>query len=159
MNDLRKPSYTARKKTEKRRRAASVKHERDEKMLTRRRDGYRCRFPICGCRALGLRIEAAHGRHKGMGGDPKGHRSKTDDLIMLCVHRHQTGDISIHKGTLRWRYLTGKKADGPIAWDISVRYNWQESVQTWMEVAREAGCGLVESRNIYVLKELARMEV
>lgn len=139
-----KPSATKRKIEKKDRVAKATKHEADQKREVRKRDGYKCRFPLCGCRRIGLKLEArgevSHQQHKGMGGDPLGIRTQAALMIYLCKHRHQDGAVSIHKGTLRAVYLTPAKANGPVAWEvdvsvISTRSNLQGP--RWKEVARE----------------------
>jgi len=136
--DLTKPSRTARKKAKVTARRTSDRIEREHKAAARRRDRYRCRFPLCGCKRIGLtvepRVEVSHDRHKGMGGNPKGDRSVPELLITLCPHRHQDGQVSRHKGTLRTRYLTDRANSGPVAWDVDAAYA--------LEALRRAGCGL-----------------
>lgn len=126
---LQKPSRTQRLKAK----AETVKyragHERAEKAKVRRRDKG-CRFPLCGCRKLGLTIKArqevAHnvGSGKGMGGNPIGDRSMADVMVQLCGQRHIDGVVAFHKGTLRTRFLTAAKYDGHVAWylDADVAY-------------------------------------
>ncbi len=162
MQILRKPSLAARKKAEKRRRLDRQNHETTEKRKVRRRDNYRCRFPLCGCDRLKLGLEASHGQHKGMGGDPKGTRTRADDMVLLCVHRHQSGSYAVHKGTLRWRYLTPEKANGAIAWDILRPEQRLHARTKWIEVARELRLGMLEvlmPRQADFLEGLAKMEV
>jgi len=113
-----KPVATHRKIQEHKKRAMLKAGEVSQKQKVRRRDGHRCRFPLCGCRKLKLRLEVSHVRHKGMGGNPDGDRSFADAMVLLCIHRHQYAPISLHKGTLRTRALTPKGANGPIAWDM-----------------------------------------
>jgi len=148
-----KPSRTARKKAVVTVRRERQTKERNNKTAARRRDRYRCRFPLCGCRPLSLRLEArlevSHDQHKGIGGNPAGDRSERWALITLCLHRHQDGIVSRHKGTLRTRYLSASKNDGPVAWEVrrsalpiavldlaalmGMPARWTE----WIEVARE----------------------
>jgi hypothetical protein len=97
-----------------------VKHERDQKADVRRRDRG-CRFPLCGCRRLGLSLEArqevSHDKHKGIGGNPAGDRSVAALMVQLCLHRHQDSRISRHKGTMRARALTRHGYNGPVIWE------------------------------------------
>jgi len=139
-----KTSPTARKKAKQAVRRERVASEDANKRAAKKRDGYACRFPWCGCKSLGLalsaRLESSHDRHKGSGGDPSGQRSAQELLITLCKHRHQDGIISRHKGTLRARYLTPKKNNGPIAWEVDInrmRPNFESRPARWIEVARE----------------------
>lgn len=134
-----KPSHTARKVTEARRRQSRKYAEDKAKGLVRRRDKHRCRFPLCGCGTLGLRLEVSHIKHKGHGGNPAGDRSVPEEMILLCVHRHQHGAVSRHHGTLRTRYLTAAKAKGPIAWDVKL-----PGRSRWWEVARESAVQVLE---------------
>lgn len=151
--DLRKPSRTARKKaklkTTKDRRTTETTNKRSAKA----RDKWRCRFPLCGCKKLGLamdaRLESSHDKHKGAGGNPSGDRSLTELLITLCLHRHQDGIVSRHKGTLRTVYLTAAKNDGPVAWEVAAdalpritrtcvaALGMPRTRSEWIEVARE----------------------
>lgn len=128
-----KPSRTARKLAEHKRRLERETHEETEKRAVRRRDK-RCRFPLCGCHRLGLRLEVSHDVHKGAGGNPTGDRSDRRSMILLCVHRHQDGLVSRHKGTLRILPLVrGLGFEGP------VRFMWNT-----IELARESAPGVLE---------------
>lgn len=155
-----KPSRTARKIAQKQKRTTLQTRERNEKAKVRRRDRF-CRFPLCGCRRLGLALDArpevSHQQHKGMGGNPTGDRSVAEEMILMCFHRHQDGIISRHKGTLRARYLTPNKANGPIAWDIDVSMGeWPPSVRPkWREVARETA---VQQWEPFTPKQLEQLE-
>lgn len=53
-----------------------------------------------------------------MGGNPKGERSVAALMVLVCSARHRELPMSIDRGTIRWRALTPKGANGPIAWDI-----------------------------------------
>lgn len=135
---LEKPSPTARKIAQRRKRLDAVNTENAQKREAKRRDLHRCRFPLCGCRALGLRIEASHNKHKAMGGNPAGDRSLAAGLVTLCLHRHQHGRISVHKGTLRPRFLTDDEFNGPIAWEIDLSELGAKAMgPLWQEIARE----------------------
>lgn len=148
--DLRKPSRTARKKQEQKDRRDERQAELTNKRSARVRDRFRCRFPLCGCHRLGLQLDAraevSHDRHKGMGGNPAGDRSLTPGLITLCLHRHQDGIFSRHKGTMRSRPLTRAGNDGPVAWDLLLSDAFKHFGDLgkaplvdlyWFEVARE----------------------
>lgn len=135
---LEKPSPTARKLAQHRKRVDAVNAENANKRAAKRRDKHRCRFPLCGCRVLRLRIEASHNKHKGIGGNPAGDRSQVSGLVTLCLHRHQHGRISIHKGTLRPRFLTPDHFNGTIAWEIDLAELGAKAVgPLWQEIARE----------------------
>ena len=166
-----KPSRTASRKATVLARGKRVTTERTNKAIAKRRDHYRCRFPLCGCKRLGLRLDArlesSHDRHKGAGGNPAGDRSTPDGLITLCLHRHQDGAISRHKGTLRTRHLTDKGNDGPVAWDIDmnrvkhgVARGWRPA--KWVEVAREKAVQVLDPptpAQLALLERLAEMDL
>lgn len=168
MTALPKPSRTARKKAEQQTRKDRKSTEDKNKRIAKMRDGYRCRFPLCGCVKLKLRLEVSHDVHKGMSGNPSGDRSLPAGLITLCLHRHQDGIISRHKGTLRTRYLTDKGNNGPVAWDIDVDAFTRAvaplpamKIDQWMEVARERKVQVLEpllSWQRDVLEILAQMD-
>lgn len=54
--------------------------------MVRARDK-RCRVP--GCPTPYYHLTVAHLHHKGIGGNPKGDRSKANQMILLCWHHHQ----------------------------------------------------------------------
>ncbi len=155
-----KPSRTARKKAERETKLAREKHESTNKQLVRVRDLRRCRFPLCGCKKLGLRLEVSHDRHKGMGGNPEGDRSLMPRMILFCVHRHQDGAISRHKGTLRTVPLTSRGNNGPVAFEVILEA--LTGAPEWVEVARERSVcelePLLEWQRTVLLK-LAEMDV
>src|SRR5688572_4716982 len=114
---LTKPSRTARVKATLKTRTDRKTTEDKNKRAAKKDDGYKSRFAWCGCKGLGLRIESSHQRHKGSGGNPAGDRSTPEGLLTLCVHRHQTGRISIGKGTLWAEPLDAKRGvRGPVRW-------------------------------------------
>jgi hypothetical protein len=133
------------------RRLALKAAEDKSKAEVRRRDK-RCRFPQCGCRQFGLRLEVSHAVHKGAGGNPKGERSAPDLMVYVCSARHRENRMAIDRGTVRWRPLTAEGANGPIAWEID-----GEALQPfvlvgrpavflphgWVEVARESAVGVL----------------
>lgn len=153
------------------RRRDRVDAEKANKEKVRRRDKRHCRFPLCECRRIGLRLEVSHDRHKGQGGDPTGKRSKPEGMILLCWHRHQDSVISRHKQTLRVRYLTPKKNNGPVAFDVKreklpadLRDAWMFNLsgRGWVEVARERSVQVLEPLEAWqqaVLERLAEMEL
>jgi hypothetical protein len=148
-----KPSRTVRKKAEHQRKLARKGHERQEMTAVRQRDRA-CRFPLCGCRTLKLRLEVAHTQHRGMGGNPAGDRTSTASCVLLCMHRHQFGAVSLHAGTLRHVPLTADGFDGPVAWEI------YDDLGGWMEVAREDRIGHCELTPLQAqrLAELGEMD-
>lgn len=156
---IKKPSRTARKKAERETKLARRAHEDKEKAKVRKRDRYACRFPLCGCRQLGLRLEVSHDEHKGMGGNPSGDRSTADKMILFCTHRHQHGNISRHHGTLRLVYLTKDGTNGPVAFELHGDAFGRSG--TWFEVARETRPGHLaplEAWQQSILEHLADME-
>lgn len=170
MNGLEKPSATARwmQKQYERRKAAT--REKVNKCEVRTRDGYRCRFPLCGCSKWKIRLEASHARHKGMGGNPAGDRSEAKGMVLLCVHRHQHGAVSIHKGTLRPDFLTPYEFDGPVAWLVDVEVLFPSRYvggsvplsDRWFEVAREYDVQQLElptAQQQIMLERLAEMNL
>lgn len=171
MIDLRKPSATKRKIKKQKVRLGLKKKEDSNKGIVRRRDRS-CRFPLCGCRRLGLKLDArkevSHQKHKGMGGDPTGERSLPALMIWLCKHRHQDGAVSIHKGTLKARPLTKDGMNGPIAWDVDSEtlfpgmYHGVNKELRWFEVAREVKVQQLEplsAKQQIILERLGEMEL
>lgn len=168
-----KPSATARKKAALKTRGEAKATEATNKRAAKKRDGYKCRFPLCGCAKLKLRIESSHDLHKGMGGNPAGDRSETAGLITLCLHRHQHGAISRHAGTLRARHLSPERGnDGPVYWDVDAvvleRYAIRVPIgncisegdgRLWVNVAREASPGCYSYLNFPILERLAEMDL
>lgn len=153
-----KPSATLRKIKERKENLELKSSENDNKKEARKRDGYRCRFPLCGCRLLRLRLEVSHQEHKGAGGNPTGTRSTVDKLITFCVHRHQHGAVSVHHGTLRARPLTAKGTNGPVAFDIQGGFGLPG--QGWKELARETAVqqlGPLTDQQRRALERLAEM--
>lgn len=140
-----KKSPTDRKLERRRDRLDEINYEDKQKAHVRRRDKV-CRFPLCGCRKLRMRLEVSHVTHKGMGGNPLGDRSLPSIMVLLCVHRHQDGAVSRHKGTLKAQYLTASKFNGPVAWliDTNAAGVTHRRGQHWKEVARESAPGVLE---------------
>lgn len=101
---------------ERKTRSKSIKaSEEAEKDKVRKRDGHKCIWPDCeNCRRYQPRIEVAHGKAKGMGGD-HGERSTADNMSCLDFLTHQ-GERSIHSGHKRVRPLNKKLGhNGPRA--------------------------------------------
>lgn len=162
-----KPSTTDRKKTEKVTKAELRELERLAKSAVRHRDRV-CRFPLCGCKKLGLRLEVAHADHKGMGGNPEGDRSTPDRMILLCTHRHQDGAVSLHKGTLWAKPLTAEGYNGPVRWLIDAAtlfpglYRYVTKAARWAELGDESAPGVFDvavlsAAQVRVLEQLATM--
>lgn len=160
-----RPSKTASAKAKRQAKATRDTTEAKHKRLAKARDGWRCRFPLCGCKDLGLaleaRLESSHGTHKGMGGDKTGARSKPPNLVTLCRHRHQDGAISRHKGTLKARFLTSRGFDGPIAWEVDAGRlaSSQTRITRWIEVARETAIQVWIVRHAAVVRTLGEMDL
>lgn len=93
-----------------------------------------CRFPLCPCKKLRLRLEVAHQVHRGMGGNPAGDRTTTAGLVLLCFERHQ-GRTSLHSGDVRWVPLGDRGADGLIRWE------YRTESGEWKMLASEIGHG------------------
>lgn len=163
IGSLAKPSRTARMKLAKETKAAVIKTEAANKRTAKARDKHRCRFPLCRCSKIGYRLESAHGFHKGMGGDPAGNRSEVDNLITFCIHRHQFGSISLHKGTLRVVPLTARGFSGACEFVVDVSAMTGAVEATWMAVGRESAVGVFDGTYYEserkTLLELAKMEV
>lgn len=141
MAPIPKPLASERKLAKHDSRAKLKRDEDAAKKEVRQRDGFKCRFPLCGCRRLGWRLEASHAQHKGAGGNPSGSRSTSAGMILLCFARHREGVISRHKGTMRIRALgRGTGMNGPVAFDIDLNAlpdSLDYSRPKWVEVARE----------------------
>jgi hypothetical protein len=157
-----------------------AREERGHKDEARIRDKFRCRFPLCGCqrwldRPMKKVLTVSHDKHKGMGGDPTGERSRPPGLVTLCKWRHQDGKISRQAGNLRAVALTDRGNDGPIAWEIDltalkgVDARWFGPSpgpvlgdSPWIEVARERDVQQLEPLLPWqraVLEKLAEMEL
>ncbi len=169
-----KPTRTERKRGQASIRRTRKTAEEQQKGGAKARDGYRCRFPLCGCRTKSYGVmafpEASHDQHKGAGGNPKGDRSKAPLLMTLCHWRHQEAPVSRHKGTLRAVYLTDAKNNGPVAWEVKreaisphvlaqVRCFVQDE---WLRVATEKDVQKLEPLEPWqarLLAVLARMQL
>lgn len=93
--------------------------EAESKGQVRKRDRY-CRFPLCGCDDFKLARHVAHLQHKGMGGDPKGHRSKPHLMIVLCIARHRESTVSLDRGTVRITPLTSAGTAGACVFEVDL---------------------------------------
>jgi hypothetical protein len=145
-----KADLIPKKKAKSRKRRQSVSAERQAKQQAKARDGGRCRFPGCGCHALGLKIESSHLVHKGIGGNPSGDRSTTAGLMTLCSVRHRTGQWARDNGRLRYVPLTGDGCDGPVKWQIR-----DAGEEHWFTVASETAIGVVGYACWSVLEKMA----
>lgn len=93
------------------RRKAVVAFEEGEKDRVRARDK-RCRWPQCeNCKRYQPRLEVAHVRAKGQGGD-HGTRSSADQMILLDFLTHQ-GDDGLERHQREIVPLTEKGTRGP----------------------------------------------
>lgn len=88
-----------------RRKAAQVKrYERAIMDQARARDGHVCR--LCGDRP----VDPCHMIHRGMGGNPKGDRTRLELIICLCRRHHQAYDSA----QLVITCLSDAGANGPV---------------------------------------------
>lgn len=156
-----KPSRTARKKAEKKKKTERKTAERKNMDVARKADKG-CRFPLCGCRKLGLRPEVAHTTHRGMGGNPKGDRTQPDNVITLCSHRHQHGEVSLHKGTLKIVPMTPEGTRGPVRFMVDAEtMGLPPTEDGWYCVAVEESPGHVKAdwMQDHALRLLAEMDL
>lgn len=77
-----------------------------------------CRFPLCRCRRVGIRLEVSHDLHRGMGGNPAGDRTDPATMVQVCAWRHTQGIFALDKGSIRWVPMTTLGANGHIQWQI-----------------------------------------
>lgn len=154
-----------------RRRRQRTRAALEAMQAVRQRDQH-CRFPLCGCNQFRLRLEVSHQRHRGMAGNPRGDRSVPALMILVCAARHRENRIALDRGTLRWRALTDRGADGPIAWDIDMTRIFVPTAfmigdrlatpgDCWREVARETAphrYSRLNGRQREVLASLATMQ-
>lgn len=125
-----KPVKGTARKAKRSRRAKVEKAERLEKAIVRARD-QRCRWPhLLG--ACSGRLEVAHLRAKGMGGD-HGRRSTADQMILICANRHQ-GPISLHSGDLRIIPITRAGTNGPCKFQVRHGAEWATLYQEKRQV-------------------------
>ena len=123
----------------------------------------KCRFPLCACGRFRLRLEVSHQKHRGMGGNPSMDRTTPESMILVCSARHKENRVSLDRGTLRWRALSDRGAEGPVAWDVDLNAlgaRQGSSRPQWREVARELAPHRVEtptSEQMEVLLLLAQM--
>ena len=107
--DLSKPmpgNYDLERKAK---RATEKAHEQREMQAALIRDRRTCRVPRCEWMAKKLRVEPAHQRHRGMGGNPSGDRTTRATVIALCIRHHRMYDLE----GLEIEPLTAKVFDGP----------------------------------------------
>lgn len=119
----------------------------------RKRDGNRCRMPMCDCKRFKLRLDVSHQVHRGIGGNPAGDRSDTSLLMTVCCARHKDHAVSIDKGTLRWIALTDQGANGPVKWEVQASAVLPRAHDRWIEIAREVQVQLV---NVGLLTDTQR---
>ena len=77
------------------RRANRVAAEQKIMRQARRRDHGECRWPRCAYKSKSLPIDVCHDRHRGMGGNPSGGRTRLNELISLCRVHH--GQLDAHE--------------------------------------------------------------
>lgn len=111
------------------RRRAIDTSERNEKAKVRKRDGRKCRWPNCEYKAERARLEVAHLKNKGIGGD-HGKFSTADQMIHLCYLCHQ-GAKSLHSGDRKIRPLTKEGTNGPCLFMVRER----GSNKPWTSIA------------------------
>jgi hypothetical protein len=99
--------------------------EEDAKDEVRARD-LRCRWPKCeNCRHYKPRLEVAHWRPKGMGGD-HGARSAANQMLLLDFLTHQSGPSSLEQHGRRIEVLDSVLGTaGPLEfWALDERGAW-----------------------------------
>lgn len=161
---MRSAGPTARRRAQRRRELTAA--ERAAKEKVRDRDKH-CRFPRCGCISGGYSMKdiltVSHDRHKGMGGDPTGEKSQPELMLSLCKWRHQDAPVSKHAGTMRTRYLTLEKNNGPLLFEVdlaAVYPGMHANKGIWYVVATETDIGVLAPLNgeqERVLEDLAEM--
>lgn len=159
-----KPSRVARMNEKEDRRREREREEKAAKAESRRRDGNRCRFPLCGCQRKHRRLESAHVVDKSRGGP-----NVAANIWTTCADRHQDSVWSIHKKTIEVVPLSSAGADGPMAFRIDCSGvagmgtevpRHLTCVDGWVTVARETSPGVLEpleSWQTAILEGLARM--
>ncbi len=117
-------------------RRMTEKHERQQKALVRARD-LGCRWPHCPCHRQSIRLEAAHVKAKGMGGD-HGERSGASNMILLCYLAHQ-GPHSLHSGDRRVVPVDERRGtNGPCRFETKID-------NAWVVVETESHIGIYRS--------------
>jgi len=128
---LRKPQRGASVLARETRRAELDKQEREAKAETKRRDGYRCRWPEdhkCRCG-----LEAAHIVDASLGGP-----MEPSNLLSICGWLHRRGPESIHGKQLKVEPLTAEGANGPLSF-------WRKDAEgIFYLVAQERSIGIIE---------------
>lgn len=118
----------------KERRKAVEAFEDREKQIVRLRDR-RCRWPRCAnCKAFKPRLEVAHMRAKGFGGD-HGTRSTADQMVLLDFLTHQ-GHDGLEQHGRKIEPLTPEGTNGPCAFFIA------DGVGGWILIAEETAIGV-----------------
>lgn len=123
----------------KERRADAVAAEQKEMQAALKRDQHKCRWPGCSGkhRGLTLPIDAAHQRHRGLGGDPSGERTTRQTVLALCRRCHGLWDACLTD----IRPLTGDGFDGPVAF-----YTQDMESGLMVHIASETTIGVSEPR-------------
>ncbi len=135
--DLTKPAKGSHWLASKQRRAERVAAENDVMRQAKVRDGYRCRFPGCEYMSKKPRLETAHQRHRGIGGNPDGSRTTLPELVTLCWLHHAAYD----RHEIDIQPLSVDGFNGP-----AVFYVRSESGK-WVHVATEQRIGVSEARS------------
>lgn len=155
------PKPTGSRKVARAKKRFTLKTAEDKQKAKVRKRDKRCRFPLCGCKRFNLAQHVSHQHHKGMGGNPAGDRSTADQMILVCSARHKENEFAIDRGTIRWRALTDKGANGPIAWDVDYTQYWKVVGEPyWVTVAVETivGVPIVVFSERDVIDELREMD-
>lgn len=117
-------------------RADRVAAEQKAMKLAKKLDGG-CRYPLCEYKTKKPRIDAAHQHHRGMGGNPSGDRTTSDQIISLCFIDHAAYD----RGDIDFEPLTDKGTRGPCAW-----YRVNKETGSMEHIATEKSVSYLETR-------------
>lgn len=96
-----------------------------------------CAWPCCEYRPKKLRIDVAHERHRGMGGNPDGDRTTRQTLLSYCVIHHKLYDL--HQ--IDHQPMTDQGTDGELAY-----YRRDKETGRMVCVAVEKRVGVPEMR-------------
>lgn len=118
-----KPARGSRRVEKLAERSAIEAAEARAKLAAKVRDGYACRVPGCTTNTQQWRLESAHLKTKGMGGDHGLHSHARGDYVTCCFVHHQ-GPRSLHSGDLRATPITPSGGDGLVQWDELTEAGW-----------------------------------